>query len=191
LIIAQVGQVIPEKGVEDLLQAARIVTVRDPRALFLIVGEGSGEQTYKRMASEWGLDGAVRFLGASRDPFGDGVFAAADIACTPSRWEEAFGWSIAEGMAHSKPVIATNVGAIPELVKDGVTGYLVERGDPAAMADRILRLAADPQLRMRMGQAAQLLAREQFDLKQQVSELIQLYGLEIAAPAVRRASALH
>jgi glycosyltransferase involved in cell wall biosynthesis len=190
LIVAQVGQVIPEKGVEDLLQAARIVTAKDPSALFLIVGEGSGEQTYKRMAGEWGLDGVVRFLGPSQDPFGDGVFAAADIACTPSRWQEAFGWSIAEGMAHAKPVIATRVGAIPELIEDGVNGFLVDRGDAVAMADRMLRLAADPQLRMRMGQAAQLLVRERFDLKQQVSELIQLYGLKVTAP-VARAVSLH
>ena len=57
-----------------------------------------------------------------------------------SQWEEVFGWMIAEAMAHAKPVVATRVGGIPELIIDGVSGYLVTRGDTELMSERVLDL---------------------------------------------------
>lgn len=63
------------------------------------------------------------------DPSGEGVYVAADVVCQLSRWEELFGWMIAEAMACKKPVVATCVGGIPELVAAGQSGYLVERGN--------------------------------------------------------------
>ena len=111
------------------------------------------------------------------DPFGEGVFHAADVVCQLSRWEEVFGWMIAEAMAHGKPVVATRVGGIPELISDGVTGYLVGRADVAAMSDRILQLLGDPGLRARMGASGRDTVARKFDLRKNVSQLIGSYGI--------------
>jgi glycosyltransferase involved in cell wall biosynthesis len=111
------------------------------------------------------------------DPFGEGVFHAADVVCQFSRWEEVFGWMIAEAMAHGKPVVATRVGGIPELITDGVTGYLVDRVDTPAMSDRILKLLEDPELRDRMGAMGRNSVACKFDLRKNVAQLIESYGI--------------
>jgi glycosyltransferase involved in cell wall biosynthesis len=111
------------------------------------------------------------------DPFAEGVFQAADVVCQFSRWEEVFGWMIAEAMAHGKPVVATRVGGIPELIEDGVNGYLVGRGDAPAMSDRILMLLGDPGLRNRMGEAGRAVVADKFDLRTNVAQLIKSYGI--------------
>jgi glycosyltransferase involved in cell wall biosynthesis len=85
---------------------------------------------------------------------------------------------INEAMIYSKPVLATRVGGIPELVHDGETGFLVARGDTAAMAARILELAADPELRRRMGSAGHQLAEAEFDVCKTSAQLMNLYGLQ-------------
>src|SRR5258706_2885517 len=142
---------IPEKGIVDLLETARLVIARNPKVQFVIVGEGAYREQYTRDATAMGLGDHVTWTGMSRDPFGEGVFDAADVICQMSRWEEVFGWMIAEAMAHGKPVVATRVCGIPELIADGANGYLVERGDAPAMSDRILKLLGDSELRARMG----------------------------------------
>jgi glycosyltransferase involved in cell wall biosynthesis len=111
------------------------------------------------------------------DPFGEGVFDAADVVCQFSRWEEVFGWMIAEAMAHGKPVVATRVGGIPELITNGESGYLVNRGDTATMSERILTLVADQELRARMGQAGRETVSDKFDLRKNVAQLINAYGI--------------
>jgi glycosyltransferase involved in cell wall biosynthesis len=107
----------------------------------------------------------------------EGVYAAAEIVCQMSRWEEVFGFVIAEAMASGKPVVATRVGGIPELIDDGQTGFLVDRGDHQAMADKILALLADANLRRSMGCAGRLKAEIRFDLKKNVAELLRSYGI--------------
>src|SRR5258708_7771358 len=124
-----------------------------------------------------GIADHVTWTGMSHDPFREGVFHAADVVCQMSRWEEVFGWMIAEAMAHGKPVVATRVGGMPELITDGVTGHLVCRGDASAMSDRILKLLADPELRARMGQAGRETVSARFDLRKNVSQLITSYGI--------------
>src|SRR2546430_15364498 len=98
-----------------------------------------------------GLEDHVTWTGMIEDPFGEGVFDAADVVCQLSRWEEVFGWMIAEAMAHSKPVVASRVGGIPELITDNASGYLIDREDTKAMSESILKLLAGPQSRARMG----------------------------------------
>ena len=132
----------------------------------------------EKIESRRGVSRHVTFGGYLEDPVGDGVFGAADMVTAVSRWEEAFGLVIAEGMAAARPVLATRVGGIPEIVSDGVTGFLVARGDTAAMADRILLLASDPALRARLGQAGLSVCRERFDLGRNVEQLIELYGID-------------
>ena len=112
------------------------------------------------------------------DAFGEGVFEAADVVCQFSRWEEVFGWTIAEAMAHGKPVVTTRVGGIPELIQDNESGYLVDRGDAETMANRVLTLLNDAALRKHMGGKGKNIVRQKFDLRNNVAELIAAYGLK-------------
>jgi len=176
-LVAQVSWMIPEKGIADLLEAARLVLAENPRVHFALVGEGARRREYTNRAAEVGLARHVTFTGQVEDPMGSGVYAAADIVCQVSRWEEVFGYVIAEAMSCGKPMVATRVGGIRELVEDGKTGFVVERGDAAAIADGILKLVADPALRERMGQAGREAARIKFDLEQNVERVVELYGI--------------
>jgi glycosyltransferase involved in cell wall biosynthesis len=177
VIVTQVSWIIPEKGISDLLETARLVTQRDRNVQFVVVGDGAYREQYLQDARAMGIEDRVTWTGMLRDPFNEGVFAAADVVCQFSRWEEVFGWMIAEAMAHGKPVVATRVGGIPELITDGVTGHLVNRGDTEAMSERLLTLLGDRELRARMGQAGRETVSEKFDLKKNVAQLISSYGI--------------
>lgn len=176
-IVVQVSWMIPEKGIVDLLDAASVVLSRHQEAHFVLVGEGLYREQYTKYAAEKSLKDHVTFTGLIEDPFAEGVYAAADVVCQVSRWEELFGFVIAEAMASSKPVVATRVGGIPELVEDGETGFLVPRGDVSQIADKISLLLADSSLRERMGSAARRAAEAKFDVKSNVAQLIRLYGI--------------
>lgn len=177
VLVVQTCWVIPAKGVADLLSAAKRVISQNPRVHFAIVGEGNYREQYVRQTAEMGLSEHVTWTGLIDDVFEDGVYAAADLVCLVSRWEEAFGWVIAEGMAAGKPVVATRVGGIPELVADGETGFLVPRRDIDAIAQKTLRLVNDPLLRERMGRAGRLAAEAKFDQKRNVANPLKLYGM--------------
>lgn len=176
-IVTQVSWMIPEKGIADFLSTARLVTALDRHVQFVLVGDGAHREQYMKEAAAMGLGDRVTFTGMVDDPFGAGVFHAADVVCQFSRWEEVFGWMIAEAMAHGKPVVATHVGGIPELITDGVSGHLVNRGDTAAMSERILDLLNDSELRTRMGQAGRETVSAKFDLRKNVAQLIEAYGI--------------
>ena len=176
-IVTQVSWIIPEKGIMDFLQTARIVSAQNPNVQFVVVGDGAYREQYMKEGIEMGLADRLTWTGMVEDPFGEGVFDAADVVCQFSRWEEVFGWMIAEAMAHGKPVVATRVGGIPELITNGESGYLVDRGDTATMSERILRLVADQELRARMGQAGRKTVSDKFDLRKNVAQLITSYGI--------------
>jgi len=177
-VIAQISWIIPEKGIPDLLDVAKVVLERDQNAHFIIVGEGPYREQYMKHAREMGLSDNVTWTGLIMDPFGEGVFDAADIVCQFSRWEELFGWMIAEAMAYKKPIVATNVGGIPELVADGESGYLVERDNPTAAAERLFSLLRDSDLRHRMGAEGCRRVHTKFNLRQNVEQLISSYKLQ-------------
>lgn len=179
-IVTQVCWMIPEKGISDFLGMARGVAAQNPNAHFVLVGEGSHREQYMKDAEAMGLGDRMTWTGMMNDPFGEGVFHAADVVCQFSQWEEVFGWMIAEAMAHAKPVVATRVGGIPELISDGVSGYLVNRGDCELMSKRVLDLLKDAQGRPRMGQIASEIVKTKFDLQKNVSQLIRSYGIKEA-----------
>ncbi len=175
-IVVQLSWIIPEKGISDLLKTARLVIAQNPNVQFVVVGEGAHRAQYMRDAETIGISDHVTWTGMSSDPFGEGVFDAAAVVCQMSRWEEVFGWMIAEAMAHGKPVVATRVGGIPELITDGVSGYLVDRGDAEAASTRVLELLSDPKLRASMGEQARETVSAKFDLRKNVAQLMKAYG---------------
>jgi glycosyltransferase involved in cell wall biosynthesis len=176
-VIVQVSWVIPEKGIIDLLEAMRLVLEQHEQAHLVLVGDGPYREQYSALAQQLGLGDHTTWTGLVTDPFSEGVYDGADVVCQVSRWQEGFGQVIAEAMACGKPVIGTRVGAIPEVIEDGKSGFVVERGDVKAIADRILLLLSDQQLRSRMGDNGSAIARVKFDLKQNVKRLLSFYEI--------------
>jgi glycosyltransferase involved in cell wall biosynthesis len=176
-IVVQVSWVIPEKGISDLLETARLVRLKRDDVQFVIVGDGPYREEYTKKAKDMGLGNNVTWTGLMKDPFGEGVYDVADVVCQLSRWEEVFGWMIAEAMAFGKPVVATRVGGIPELIDEGTTGFLVDRGDVNTAAERVLRLLDDRELRKTLGCAGRRKTEEKFNLQTNVGELIRVYGI--------------
>ncbi len=176
-IVAQVSWIIPEKGIEDVIAAARLVIRQNDAVHFVVVGEGEHRPRYMKLARQAGIDSHITWTGLVRDPVGDGVYAACDIACQPSRWHEAFGWTIIEAMACRKPVIATNVGGIPEIVQDRISGFLVPPSNPAALAEKILVLLGNAALRESMGIVGRATVETKFNLKRNIVELLKIYDV--------------
>jgi glycosyltransferase involved in cell wall biosynthesis len=180
VVVTQVSWIIPEKGIGDLLAAARLAVTKSPNIHFVFVGEGVHREDFTRQAADLGLQDHVTWTGQVDDPLNEGVYAAADIVCQVSRWEEVFGYVIAEAMACGKPLIGTKVGGIPELVRNGETGFVVRRGDTKAIAARILQLASDARLRGEMGREGRRVVERKFDLERNVDRVLQLYGISTA-----------
>jgi glycosyltransferase involved in cell wall biosynthesis len=178
IVVTQVSWLTPEKGVFDLLRAARLVVDRNPNLHFVLVGDGAAREELESLRSASGLDKHVTLAGLVIDPLAEGVYAATDISCHFARWQEAFGWVIAEAMSQGKPVVGSIAGALPEIVDEDVSGHLVPVGDVACLAERILDLAASAELRLRMGEAARKKAELCFNLTSNTGELVELYGIE-------------
>ena len=176
ILITQVAQMKREKGVDDILQAAPLALAEQPNLHFAFVGDGDPAGKYAARARELGIENHVTWTGLMIDPVAAGVFAASDIFCHPSRWQEAFGLVLAEAMSCGKPIVATTVGGIPEVVADGETGFLVPPGDLAALAEKLVLLARDRALRERLGQAGRERAAARFDVRTVTRELMEVYG---------------
>ena len=185
-VITQVSWIIPEKGVLDLLHSARQVIAERPASHFVIVGEGAFRDEYMAKGRELGLEGHLAWTGLVQDPFTAGVYDATDILCQASRWGEVFGWVIAEAMAYGRPVVATRVGGIPEVVSERKSGLLVDRGDVTALTENLLALIDDPGRRMAMGKAGREKVQTLFDLQKNVTQLLESYGIVPAAAERRR-----
>src|SRR5205807_10312646 len=137
------GALLPAKGQEDLLRAAALIGDLD--FTLELIGDGPTRPRLERAAEELGLAGRCTFAGARPNREVLPRVAAAAIAVVPSR-AEAFGLVNIEAMAVATPVVATRVGGIPEIIRDGVDGFLVPPGDPPAIAARLRQLLTDPGL---------------------------------------------
>lgn len=176
-LITQVSWLIPGKGISDLLKATALLVEKQKDVQLVLVGDGAHRDEYQQLAAQLGLNGYVTWAGLIQDPFAAGVYDAADIVCQVSRWQEAFGWVLAEAMAFKKPVIGTTVGGIPEIIQDGKSGYLIDPGEPEHLAERLTQLLSNDELRKQMGEAGCDTVKTKFDLQKNVARLIGLYGI--------------
>ena len=181
LIVGVVGRLEPEKGHPTLIDAWPRVLRTVPDAYLLIVGEGSRREALEHQVAELGIGSRVIFTGRRDDV--PAVTAALDVAVLPS-YREAQGLTILEAMALSRPVVASNVGGIPEMVEDGLTGLLVPPHDPEALAAAITRLLVDHSLADMLARAGHDLVHERFCLELMVRSIEDLY--DEGATAIRR-----
>jgi len=172
-VIIVVANLIPYKGHSDLLKAAYEVLKRIPHSVLLLAGEDRGiGKDLKEMAIELGIADRVRFLGLRNDI--PQLMAASDLSVLPSH-EEGFSNVILESMAAGLPVVATRVGGNPEAVEDGVTGWLVPPGNPAAMAEKIIDLLGDPKRAKSWGERGRNRVKEVFTIERMVEGHLKLY----------------
>lgn len=139
----------PLYDIETALRAFRAVRAQVPGATLAIAGDGPDRERLQRLVDDWTLGGSVTFLGQIDNQQMPAVLAATDVMVNPSLADN-MPISVLEAYASGVPVVSTNVGGVPYIVDDGRTGLLVPPGDPARMADAILRLYADPELRESM-----------------------------------------
>lgn len=185
-IVARLGS---EKNHEMFLEVARRVRERVPAAQFLIVGDGVERERLERLAAELHVSDGVHFLGNRADV--PQLLALVDVFLLTSHIE-ANPVSILEAMATGKPVVATRVGSVGESVHDGRTGYLVEPGDAARMAERVIALFEDPQFARSLGAEGRRLVVERWSVDRMVegyqSLLEELYSKKSATRSSHHAA---
>ncbi len=160
-IIGALGRFVAKKGFADLLEALGILAARGYRFEARIGGSGPEERNLKALCDHLDLTDHVKFPGWIEDK--RAFFAALDLFCVPSR-EEPFGIVVLEGMAHARPTIATDAAGPREIVRDGIDGLLVPRGDPQALATAIAELLDCPERRRALAKAGLASVRARFAL---------------------------
>ena len=158
LVIGAAGALNEGKGLFVLIKAAGLLKDALPQAKILLVGEGPGRAALEEEAGSLGVKAV--FTGRRLDM--ERMYPAMDIFAFPSICRETFGMVAIEAMASGLPVIASSVGGVPEVVKDGENGLLVPPGDPRALASAIMRLAGDAEFSKRLAQNGQKKVRESF-----------------------------
>src|SRR5262245_7370189 len=173
------GRLMPAKGQETLLRAAPAILARHPSTRFVLLGaDAAGEGVRLReLARRLVVATALELAPWTGDP--RPIFEAADVVTLPSR-SEGFGRVLIEAACLEKPVVASRVGGIPEVVVDGETGLLVPPDDPAALAEALSRLLGDPGLRAKLGAAARLRATERFSAARHVAGVEAVYAEALA-----------
>jgi glycosyltransferase involved in cell wall biosynthesis len=163
LVMMQVARLDYLKDHATALRMLSRLAPQCPHARLVIVGEGPEQGKIDALIQELHLQPFVRLLGLRNDV--PRLLAAADLLLLSST-SEGIPLTVIEGMAASLPVVATKVGGLPEVVEDGGTGWLAPSGDAAGLAERVLRLSADPGLRMQMGRRGRERAETLFSEQQ-------------------------
>lgn len=176
-VILMPGRVSPGKGHDILLRAMARMTNKHATCLIVARDEDNPKyrETLLKLIAELNLEGRVRFVGYAPDmPV---AYMLADVVAVPSRTPEAFNSICAEALAMGRPVVASSAGGTPDIVVDGVTGWLVPPADPDALARALdAALALDEAARVRLGQAGRARIEDRFSLLAVRQRMLALYG---------------
>ncbi len=173
-LVGCIGRILPQKGQRSFLIAIPGVIKKYPETFFLIIGDiFLKEEKYKEelleVIKKIGIEDNIKFTGFRTD-IGD-VIRSLDIVVFPSVAPESFGLSILEAMVLGKPVIASNIGGVCEIIEDGMTGMLIEPDHPEQITDRIIHLFSNKEIYDKMGQKAKEVANKRFSLQQYVASM--------------------
>ena len=170
-LIACIGRLVKNKGQDIFLKAAALIKRNMPETKYLIVGDGYLKDSLQKLSRQLGLSKEVIFLEYDKVPW---VFGAMDVSVVPSL-SETFSFTVAESMAAGKPVVASQVGGIPELL-DQRNGLLVKALDPISLADAIIKILVDHDLKGSLGQMGRKRIIEHFNGNTTILETEKLYA---------------
>ena len=178
--ILHVARLVEVKGTAYLLRALALLPARHAAVTLVIIGDGPLRRRLQALAAELGLGERVRFLGAQPHEHVLASMHQAALLVLPSLRtrtgrEEGLGMVLLEAAASGVPVVGSRVGGIPEGIVDGETGFLTPGRDPAAIAEHMITLLDDAELRARMGAAARARVEQHFDIRRQTAALEALY----------------
>ena len=177
-VLVTAANFVPMKGHRWLIEAMPAILARFPDATLVLAGGGPGLQATRERVAAAGLAPRVRILGPRAD--GVALLALSDVVVLPSVAAEGLPIVILEALALGKPVVATRVGGIPEVIEDGETGLLVAPGDPSALADAVSALLADPGGTSALAARGRAAWRVRFSAETMVRQVERVY-LELAA----------
>lgn len=181
-VIGEIAKLWEGKGHAVLLEAAARLHAAIPSLRVLIVGEGNLRQDLEQLATRLGIRDRVIFTGFREDI--PAITRALDVAVLPSFFE-GMGRAVLEAQAAGKPVVASRVGGIPDLIEDASTGWLVNPGKPDELAAAIQRLYEQPALRQSVGEKARQSVTERFSDKRMSQQILELYDRLLQAKSGR------
>lgn len=164
IVVSFIGQIRKIKGIDTFIELAH--RINNDNAKFIIVGECrdpekfEGSYTEEMLKDAIGDNKRIIYIGYRSDV--ENIYKSSDIIVMPSRWDEPFGLINIEAGAARKPMVATCVGGIPEVIVSGENGYLAERDDINSLADKVQKLIMDEQLRNKIGSNARAVVEERF-----------------------------
>lgn len=186
-LVCALGQICARKGLLELLESFQRIYARAPRMHLAIVGRAvfEHEEQYRdsllAYAAATGIQPRVHFTGERADV--SEVLQGSDLLVLNSH-QEPFGLVLVEAMSSGTPVLATRVGGIPEIVSDGLDGWLVERGAVPQLAEKLLELSRDQQKLNEVADRAYDITRQQFSLERFKAELLAFYEQLVQGPEV-------
>lgn len=174
-VLLCVGRVVSEKGFDLAIDAFAAVRQSSPATRLLIAGDGTERTALEARARERGIVDGVDFLGWVSPQDIPTLINRATVVLMPSRWREAFGQVALQAAQMARPVVAANVGGLPEIVQHEQTGLLFERNDADGLAAATLQLLRNPDAAHQMGQRARRFVTERFSWDGQVDRLEAMY----------------
>ena len=172
IVIGTMSRLTPIKGLEFFLKAARIVRSQRSNTKFIIVGDGPLRSSLRTLAFEYGINTDVIFLGHRDDAYG--ILQLMDILVLPSL-KEGIPMALLEGLALARPIVATRVGGIPEVIEHGISGLLVTPGRDDQLAQSCIRLMDDYNLAQRLGAAGRETVEEKFSATFMAEKVANVY----------------
>ena len=170
------GRVVDDKGFDLAIRALAEIRRRVPAARLVVAGDGPARTALAHEAATLGLADAVEFTGWVRPDEVPSLLNRATVVLVPSRWQEAFGLVALQAAQMARPVVATDVGGLPEVVLDGSTGLIVPPESPAAIAEAVSALLEDPARARALGLAARARAERTFGFASFVGAHERLYA---------------
>lgn len=171
-IMLSVARLVPQKGLDVAVSALPAIREAEPEAVLVVLGEGPERRALRELARSLGVEDALYLPGHVGDV--SWWLSRAELLVHPARWE-GFGLVLLEAMLAGRPVVASSVSAIPEIVLDGETGLLVAPDDPRALARAVVELLVDPGQAASLGAAGLTRARTTFSVRRMAAETIAVY----------------